>query len=72
MALEQYRHSHVIEYHFTCQALFNDDRKHVIRYDFMPPSPETSVFDYRKHSANPVLKITKYLCESSEILQGYS
>ena len=25
-----------------------------------------------KHSANPVLKITKYLCESSEILQGYS
>ena len=26
----------------------------------------------RKHSANPVLKITKYLCESSEILQGYS
>ena len=25
-----------------------------------------------KHSANPVLKITKYLCKSSEILQGYS
>lgn len=47
MASKQYWHSHVIEYHFTCQALFNDDQKHVVRYDFMPPSPETSVFDYQ-------------------------
>ena len=44
---DQYESSHVIEFKFICEALFKDSEKHVVRFEYLPPSPDTLVFDYK-------------------------
>ncbi len=46
MTDKQYKSSHVIEFKFTCELLFKDSEEHVVRFDFLPPNPETLAFDY--------------------------
>ena len=46
MTDDRYKSSHVIEFKFTCEALFKDSEEHVVRFDFLPPNLDTPVFDY--------------------------
>lgn len=45
--LGDYKSNHVIEFRFVCEALFEDSEEHVIRFEYLPPSPDTLVFDYK-------------------------
>ena len=47
MTDDRYKSSHVIEFKFTCKALFKDSEEHVVRFEFLPPNLDTLVFDYK-------------------------
>lgn len=47
MTDDRYKSSHVIEFKFTCEALFKDSEEHVVRFEYLPPNSETLVFDYK-------------------------
>lgn len=47
MTDDRYKSSHVIEFKFTCEALFKDSEEHIIRFEYLSPNPDTLVFDYK-------------------------
>ncbi len=47
MTDDHYKSSHVIEFKFTCEALFKDSEEHIIRFEYLSPNPDTLVFDYK-------------------------
>ena len=44
---DRYKSSHIIEFNFTCEALFKDGEEYVVWFEFLPPTLDTLVFAYR-------------------------